>query len=162
MRCPIARYNADVYKRQLKFEIEADWNEAGRGDGPIPVLVYSAPVAGNAKTYMDVPAGVLNRMPRPEDLPALSFAAAAHGARAAFLASDCKYGYRNWDGELSVTLINSANEPDPYPERGIHPVSYTHLHNSKNLKYGVVIGGTASLSSTLRTIDSTLRESAMS
>ncbi len=117
------RISLDAGARALKFEIEADWNEAGRGDGPIPVLVYSAPVAGNAKTYMDVPAGVLNRMPRPEDLPALSFAAAAHGARAAFLASDCKYGYRNWDGELSVTLINSANEPDPYPERGIHHIT---------------------------------------
>ncbi len=109
--------------RALRYDIEVDWNEAGRGDGPIPVLVYSAPVAGGAATRMDVPAGVLDRAPAPQDLPALTFAAVPHGERAVFLASDCKYGYRNWDGELSVTLINSANSPDPYPERGIHRIT---------------------------------------
>ncbi len=72
---------------------------------------------------MDVPAGVIDREPKPQDLPALTFAAAVSGDRAAYLASDCKYGYRNWDGDLSVTLINSAGSPDPYPERGIHRIT---------------------------------------
>ena len=72
---------------------------------------------------MDVPAGVIDREPKPQDLPALTFAAAVNGDRAAYLASDCKYGYRNWDRDLSVTLINSAGSPDPYPERGIHRIT---------------------------------------
>ena len=72
---------------------------------------------------MDVPAGVIDREPAPQDLPALTFAAAVNGERAAYISSDCKYGYRNWEGDMSVTLINSAGSPDPYPERGEHRIT---------------------------------------
>ena len=101
----------------LKYEFRVDWNECAKGD-TVPVLVYNAPVSAGCMSRMDVPAGVIDREPKPQDLPALTFAAAVSGDRAAYLASDCKYGYRNWDGDLSVTLINSAGSPDPYPERG--------------------------------------------
>ena len=36
--------------------------------------------------------------------------------------TDTKYGYRYYDGTMSVTLIRSAYNPDPYPERGIHNI----------------------------------------
>lgn len=117
------RISLDAGASALKYELKVDWSEAAHGDDPVPVLVYSAPVAGSAATRMDVPAGVLDRLPVPEDLPALTFAAAPHGERAVYLSSDCKYGYRSWEGDLSVTLINSAGEPDPYPERGIHRIT---------------------------------------
>lgn len=106
----------------LKYEFRVDWNECAKGD-TVPVLVYNAPVSAGCMSRMDVPAGVIDREPKPQDLPALTFAAAVSGDRAAYLASDCKYGYRNWDGDLSVTLINSAGSPDPYPERGIHRIT---------------------------------------
>ena len=41
----------------------------------------------------------------------------------AMLISDCKYGYRGADNSLALSLINTANAPDPYPERGIHKIT---------------------------------------
>ena len=43
--------------------------------------------------------------------------------RALALVSDSKYGYRGEEDALSLTLINSAVNPDPYPERGIHAIT---------------------------------------
>ena len=107
---------------QLKYEFDIDWNENAKGD-TVPVLVFSAPIADGCISRMDVPAGVIDRASAPQDLPALTFAAAVNGDRAAFLSSDSKYGYRNYDGDMSVTLINSAGHPDMYPERGIHHIT---------------------------------------
>ena len=55
-------------------------------------------------------------------MPALTgVCAVCPGMKPAIL-SDCKYGYRLADNVLSVTLINTAGDPDPYPERGIHAI----------------------------------------
>ena len=57
------------------------------------------------------------------DLPCLRYGAAAlEAGRVLALASDCMYGFRLSGGDLSVTLINTAYLPDPYPERGIHQI----------------------------------------
>ena len=56
------------------------------------------------------------------DVPALTSACAKVQGTTAALITDCKYGYRLADGVLSVSLINTAGTPDPYPERGVHAV----------------------------------------
>ena len=50
-------------------------------------------------------------------------AAELSGGRVVALASDCKYGFRLAKGKLYCTLINVSENPDPYPERGIHEIS---------------------------------------
>ena len=47
----------------------------------------------------------------------------AAGVSNSILISDSKYGYRGTDNTLALTLINSAVDPDPYPERGIHKIT---------------------------------------
>ncbi len=114
----------DVGAKAITLRLTVDWNEAGRGNNPVPVLVYSVPVAAGTDEFLcDVPAGAVIRKKVPQDLPALTFAAVQNGGRAVYLSSDSKYGYRCYEDELSLTLINSATHPDPYPERGIHHVT---------------------------------------
>ena len=58
------------------------------------------------------------------DMPSQRLAAAElSGGRVVALASDCKYGFRLAKGNLYCTLINVSENPDPYPERGIHEIS---------------------------------------
>jgi alpha-mannosidase len=37
--------------------------------------------------------------------------------------TDSKYGFRTVDNSISVNLIRSSYDPDPYPEYGIHHIS---------------------------------------
>jgi heterodisulfide reductase subunit A-like polyferredoxin len=48
--------------------------------------------------------------------------AAVNGSDALAFITDCKYGYRGNNDSLSVTLINTAEYPDPFPERGEHTI----------------------------------------
>lgn len=114
----------DAGAKAVTLNMTVDWNEAGREQNPVPVLVYSVPVAGGSDEFLcDVPAGTATRKKTPQDLPALTFAAVRDGKRAVYLSSDSKYGYRCYEDDLSLTLINSATHPDPYPERGIHHIT---------------------------------------
>ena len=36
---------------------------------------------------------------------------------------DSKYGYRATEDTLAVSLINTSNNPDPFPDRGLHTVN---------------------------------------
>ena len=40
------------------------------------------------------------------------------------LITDAKYGFRCVDNSMSVTLIRSSYDPDPYPEFGIHKFNF--------------------------------------
>lgn len=118
-----SRVTLDKGSKALCYELEIDWNEVG-GRESVPVLAYRFPHAFRAEEYLyDVPAGTQRRKPQRLDVPALQYGAApVPDGRALMLASDCKYGFRGCDDVLSLTLINSAVSPDPYPERGIHHI----------------------------------------
>ena len=62
------------------------------------------------------------RPARQIDVPALTGACAVSDQTTAALITDCKYGFRLAENVLSVTLINTSCDPDPYPERGIHAI----------------------------------------
>jgi len=114
----------DLSAKALRYVLDVQWNEYAKDNEPVPVLTYAIPLAGSVDTFrMDVPAGAVDRAAKTADVPALSFDAALFGSRALALATDCKYGYRNANGELTVTLINSTANPDPYPERGEHRIT---------------------------------------
>ena len=114
----------DSESNALKYDLTVDWHEISKQGQPVPTLVYSAPVSYEAEEYLyDVPAGSMRRPAMHIDVPALTYGAAIDpDGRSLALATDCKYGFRGADDTISVTLIHSTNNPDPYPERGIHHI----------------------------------------
>ena len=120
----VTRVTLDDHARELCFAWEADWNEAAGQGGTVPLLAFRAPAKGKPDEVLcDVPAGILRRGAGHIDVPCLSFASVENGRRSLTLAADCKYGYRLSDGVLTCSLINTAGNPDPYPERGLHRIN---------------------------------------
>ncbi len=111
--------------KALSIHLEIDWHEVSRNQEPVPVLLYHLPIIDGEKFLYDVPGGVQVRKGMQLDVPALQYGAAINEVtnRVVFLAADCKYGYRGSEEGLSCTLINATTNPDPYPERGIHPIT---------------------------------------
>lgn len=110
--------------RFLKIKLKVDWHESAYRTEEQPLLIYNLPLQDTTGTVIcDVPGGIQRRKDQEMDLPCLRYSAAelADG-RVLALVSDCKYGFRLSGGDLSVTLINTAYGPDPYPERGIHDI----------------------------------------
>lgn len=110
--------------RFLRIALKVDWNEKMIKGEPQHLLSYRLPLVGGTKRLLcDVPGGIKWREDKGLDVPCLRYAAAEmEDGRAVALASDCKYGYRLYDSDLYVTLINTSRDPDPYPERGIHDI----------------------------------------
>lgn len=107
----------------LEFETRIDWSEAAVRGQKIPQISFSVPVdEDNGVFSSDIPYGIIKRAPIAHDIPALSYVCADNGCDSVALMTDSKYGYRYSEKELSVTLIRSAYDPDPYPERGIHDI----------------------------------------
>ena len=116
-------YALKAGSRALEVKIKADWQE--QGEDTIPVLTYKVPVCGaTGKFNYIIPQGTIQRGALNNDVPGIgSGAACVEDGSALVLVSDSKYGYRGEADSLSVTLINSATSPDPYPERGIHNIT---------------------------------------
>ncbi len=110
----------DAGAKELRYHVSADWNElAGRF---VPMLAFRVPVGYAVQDYLcDVPMGAAYRGNENHDIPALSYVL-ARGAEggAVYVMTDSKYGYRGFDNAIVSTLINTANNPDPDPERGKH------------------------------------------
>lgn len=111
-------------ERALRFCIEVEWNEVTGADSA-PLLVFRVPHSEKIRRYLcDVPAGCISRQPRNQDIPCLQFCAAIReNGSALALIPDSKYGYRATEDALSVSLINTSNYPDPFPDRGLHTVN---------------------------------------
>ena len=113
-------YSLDAGSRALRVETKVDWQE--QGGETIPVLTWRTPLAQESARFLClIPAGSTARKPLNNDVPAIGGAAALlKDGSALYCINDSKYGYRCEKDALSLTLINSAVNPDPYPERGIH------------------------------------------
>ncbi|MDR2537502.1 MAG: hypothetical protein LBC46_04265, partial [Treponema sp.] len=112
----------DADARALAYRFNITWNEAADAHKNVPILRFCLPLAREPEAYQsDVPAGVLNRHGAYQDIPGLQYTAALFGndrngvtgENALALITDCKYGYRGCEAELSATLINTASSPDP-------------------------------------------------
>ena len=122
-------YTLDKGAKAVKVNIRADWKEVG-GE-KLPLLAYRLPLAYDTDAFLyDIPAGSVTRPAAEADRPGNSYicAASPEGDNAGIIA-DSKYGFRGVkrDGHavLYATLINTAVNPDPYPERGIHNIALT-------------------------------------
>ncbi len=119
-------YSLDKNAKVVKLKTKIDWREHGVGKDTVPVLDYRVPLAFNADEYMyDIPAGAIRRSKQNNDVPGQEYGMALNksGKSNLILISDCKYGYRGTGDAFALTLINSATDPDPYPERGIHDIT---------------------------------------
>ena len=111
-------------ERAIRFCVEAEWNEV-TGGRTAPLLVFRTPLAFAADRFLcDVPGGAVVRAPRNQDIPCLRYCAALDGSGMALaMIPDSKYGFRAEKDALSVSLINTSNNPDPFPDRGLHTVN---------------------------------------
>ncbi|TXK84522.1 alpha-mannosidase [Paenibacillus sp. N3.4] len=109
---------------RLDFNVECDWHEIGKADKSIPQLNFHWPLAyENAAYKYDVPFGAIVRKPLEMDVPGNSWVLGvrqAAGKPSVMLVTNNKYGFRGTDNALSVSLIRSSFDPDPYPELGNH------------------------------------------
>ena len=111
-------YSLDRGAEYVAVSAQVDWLEHGTPDKGVPQLRFIAEHASGTDTYLyDIPFGSVKRPPMDMDVPGLSYACSqpARGPALAILSRD-KYGYRCADGKLSLTLIRSACDPDPFPE----------------------------------------------
>lgn len=119
-----ATVSLDRNSTELRYEAECDWHEIGRAGQTIPQLNFHWPLVYECASYKyDVPFGVVNRKPLDLDVPANSFAFGVPREQAQssiMLMTNNKYGFRGTNDSLSVSLIRSSFDPDPYPEIGNH------------------------------------------
>ena len=120
-----AALSLDETAAALRLDLEVDWQETFANQDWAPLLTFRMPLKETGSGVLcDVPAGFTVRPAQDMDIPCQSFAACVAGGRSVALASSCKYGYRlSTDGVLSLSLINTAGNPDPYPERGVHKIT---------------------------------------
>ncbi len=108
----------------LRWDVSCEWLEVGRKGAGIPQLNFHLPLAHETKSYRyDVPFGTVDRAPAAQDLPASGWAAVVGkkaGRRSVMLVAGQKHGFRCVDDAISLTLIRSSFDPDPYPELGEH------------------------------------------
>jgi alpha-mannosidase len=107
---------------RLHFGIECDWHEIGKGATGIPQLSFHWPLAYESPSYKyDIPFGTIVRKPLDMDVPGNSWALGMRlqpDKPTVMIVTTNKYGFRGTDNSLSVSLIRSSFDPDPYPELG--------------------------------------------
>ncbi|HEY0827775.1 MAG TPA: glycoside hydrolase family 38 C-terminal domain-containing protein [Bacilli bacterium] len=108
----------------LDFQVECDWQEIGTKSTNIPQLNFHWPLGYPCDSYKyDVPFGTVERQPLDMDVPGNSWALGIRQEKAkssVMLVTNTKYGFRGFDNSLSISLIRSSYEPDPYPDLGNH------------------------------------------
>ena len=108
----------------LDYKAEVDWLEPGDRQF-LPQLGFTTALNYACPSYLyTVPMGVLAREQVDQDLPALGLvcAPAAEGP-SLYVQANGKYGFRCVDNSLSVSLLRSSVDPDPYPELCRHNIS---------------------------------------
>ncbi|NLO83233.1 MAG: alpha-mannosidase [Clostridiales bacterium] len=118
----------DYDSPRLRYDVECDWHEIGKRDKTVPQLSFYMPLGYECSSYKyDVPFGTIEREEMDRDVPANSWAMGMRkqaGGKSIMLVTDTKYGFRCVDNSISITLIRSSCDPDPYPEVGIHRFSF--------------------------------------
>ena len=114
----------DYNSPKLDFNVECDWRETGRKGGYVPQLGFYMPLSYKCRAYKyDIPFGTIERGSRDMDVPANSWALGMpeeNGSGAVMVVTNSKYGFRGVNDSISVALIRSSYDPDPYPENSIH------------------------------------------
>lgn len=117
--------SAALEKAREYYHLRTEWTMLGNGQQGVPQLRFAVPLGYEPETYRyAIPYGMIDRTPLAQDVPAtgLGCAMPKNGDSALCLMCDTKYGFRGDREGLSVNLIRSSYEPDPYPEVGTHMI----------------------------------------
>lgn len=117
----------DRGSRKLNYKLKCDWQEKPSRGEYVPQLQFYLPLGYNCENYRyDIPFGVIEREGIEDDVPGNSFAVAIPNAETSALGiiSKTKYGFRGIDDSLTLNLIRSSYDPDPYPELGVHNIEF--------------------------------------
>ncbi len=109
----------------LRLDVQVVWQEIGNCESGIPQLSFNCPaLLSSDKHVFSIPMGEIKRSIKAHDVPATLYGIIPNpNGRSLALISDSKYGYRAFEGGLSLTLIRSSYDPDPWPEIGEHRFS---------------------------------------
>ncbi|MDD6094844.1 MAG: glycoside hydrolase family 38 C-terminal domain-containing protein [Clostridia bacterium] len=106
----------------ITYDIWVNWTEPGSRGTYIPQLRFSLKEKEKSEKYIyDIPMGTKERAALSHDVPAISCQLSENGL---LLLSSEKYGFRGYDGTMSLTLLRSSFDPDPYPELGRHQIKF--------------------------------------
>jgi alpha-mannosidase len=118
----------DYNSPMLRYDVQCDWHEVGKPGISVPQLSFYMPLGYECSCYKyDIPFGTIEREGMDRDVPANSWALGVRkqpGGKSVMLITDTKYGFRCVDNSMSITLIRSSYDPDPYPEFGVHKFSF--------------------------------------
>jgi len=117
------RISLDRFSESISYSVTCDWLERGNEAFGVPQLDFYVPLREpGSLVRTDVPFGVMDRGSLDMDMSALSFGARQCGSKGAVvsLVTDSKQAFRMTKEGISVILIRSSYDPDPYPELGRH------------------------------------------
>ncbi len=107
----------------LRLDTDVRWQEIGSKEDGLPQLQLFMPLASPGSFRYDIPMGEIERPPLGHDVPASRYALApSPDGRALLLVSDSKHGFRGLPDGLTLNLIRSSIDPDPWPEIGRHTI----------------------------------------
>jgi alpha-mannosidase len=149
---------------RIDYDMEVHWLETGSDSTDSPMLRAEFPLAvEQGRFYSQVPFdvveravdGVLNGRPAPDwlrhssatggsplnndaqEVPAQKWVDISNGKEGIALLNRTRYGHSYTKGNLRLTLMRSAGEPDIYPNLGKFNISYSLFPHSGDWKNGV-------------------------
>jgi len=149
---------------RIDYDMEVHWLETGSDSTDSPMLRALFPIAmENSRFYSQVPFnvaerpvdGMLNGKEAPsylkhanaygvmadvktgQEVPAQKWVDVTDGKVGIALLNKTKYGHSYADGELRITLMRAAGEPDIYPNLGKFNISYSIFPHTGDWKNGV-------------------------
>jgi alpha-mannosidase len=151
---------------RIDYDLEVHWLETGNDSTDSPMLRAVFPIAiDNSKFYSQVPFdvverpvdGMINGKPAPswlmhadaygieaenidgQEIPAQKWVDVTDGKVGIALLNKTKYGHSYSHGNLRLTLLRSAGEPDIYPNLGKFNISYSLFPHTGDWQNGRVM-----------------------
>jgi len=123
---------------RIEYDMEVDWLETGSDSADSPMLRAIFPLAiKNFVFDCNVPFDVVPRPVNGQEVPAQKWVDLSDGNIGIALLNRTKYGHSYSNGELRLTLLRSAGDPDIYPNLGKFYISYALYPHSGDWKNGV-------------------------
>ncbi len=149
---------------RIDYDLEARWLETGSDTTDSPMLRTIFPIAmDNSKFYCQVPFDVVERpvdgkingqdapltlkhadaygieaeANKGQEVPAQKWSDVTDGKVGIALLNKTKYGYSYHNGDLRLTLLRAAGDPDIYPNLGKFNISYSLFPHEGDWKSGV-------------------------
>jgi len=122
-----------VYKRvpRIDFVTTIDWQETGGRDVDAPMLKVAFNWNFSSdRIVREIPFGHIESPTDGSEVPSQTFLEFPGDGFGVALLNDAKYGHDASPDSLRLTLLRSAYEPDPEPDKGLHRFTYSLLPHS--------------------------------